>query len=36
MQSEIDAGPISWHRVKAEDEPAAVCERASRIIAADR
>ncbi len=36
MQSEIDAGPISWHRVKADDEPAAVCERASRIIAAGR
>lgn len=36
MQGEIDAGPINWHRVRADDEPAAVCERASKIIAIDR
>lgn len=36
MQSEIDAGPISWHRVQADDEPDAVCERARKIIAIDR
>lgn len=36
MQSEIDAGPISWHCVQADDEPDAVSDRARKIIAIDR
>lgn len=35
MQTEIDAGPISWHRVQADDEPDVVCDRAWKIIAAE-
>ncbi len=36
MQSEIDAGPINWHRVQADAGPHAVCERARKIVAIDR